>query len=267
MAPDVPPEETLVRFVQNPDALDYDLREQIVQSENCRRALHELVDLRLAQVWHGPELEQMARQMVKDGKLLPSPKPHSSRTTPLLLPSSALSRPPGPFSFGQVWSVSCTPLVWTGTRLAKRQLQLLLNAVIVSPPIDFAWDTIVRVVVLQDEPLFPKWLWGEREMEVKNPTHDYRAPAVVHLYLEFPMSTAQLGHCIGNLQADDTNRLAEGVRLRAEGIPLGSLAAGPLLGHNPEYAHECMQQTIAAASWFSATADALRLATEQGCLQ
>lgn len=275
-APDVPDMNIIGLFLDSPETLNPDLCEQIRVSENCQRALHQLEAQRIAEA--SPEsamadedtvarlLEMKARIDAKrsftwDGKEKQEPMP----PPPIVSFSVPSNVSPPKIAWGQVWTVADRCQVWSGTRIVNWQIHLLQRILVVAPPFLMPWnDSVLRIVPVVDTSLCPDGYRSIGDILLEERVCGFWDDLVVHPYLEFPMSSRQLGNYVGNISAPSREKLERVLQALRKG-----LECPPEFEEDRKFEalrRQYAEQTLREVRWVTTTADALRLAWEQEVL-
>jgi len=187
MAPDVPDEETIRKYIRDRSSLDPDMVNQIEESVNCRRAVA------LVEAMDSPVLEGLSEE--SEWEISPEVV---TRTAAMVARRrrKKISPPKGRKTVGEVWMTKTTVEHWNGRSIEMRRLNRAPAVLLVSGPRDFGFDRVFRGVAVTFDAGYAAL--DDLIFEANG------VQVVAHMWLEYPVSCNQLSHCMAKLTGKDT---------------------------------------------------------------
>jgi hypothetical protein len=228
-APGVPPADVLLRLAENPSE-DPDLVAQIQENTEARRALFSALSL---------------RGLVGIQSRTKALTPISRRQYATCLGESP--------HFGEIRHTSPVVEAFDGSQLVHRRTWTPPMALIVSEPQDMGFDHVCRAVLCSVEEVCDEEILESTANLVFTDAAGFRY--VAHLDLEYPVSTAQLGALVGQVEGSEVVALQEVMLAHLAGEDHPRLCSPGVLSTHGRAVYRRM---AANANWLAATAEARR---------
>lgn len=206
-APDVPPKEDLVDFLEDPRKINSDLTRQIESSVACLRALKEL------QVEDPPNVQNSAAMTaffqkagIKDDAEI-SPSEDATPNNKLIAPPYTLLAKE--VICGQIRAVRSEYQCWDGERFSRKFNFKPVDLLITSDRINRPAGDFFRAV-----PCSPSEIWRTEDMLCPEDVVFATVGGsqwVLHTWLGYPVSVDDLDDCLGKLSEEEMARIDDAI--------------------------------------------------------